>query len=104
LITKVHDGFAKPAFGSLDIIGNLWQVMKLERRAVFVDQTHEVNTMKKEAVFSEKEFVLREIKSLFDQVNVFGSHACWLFKKRLYAKLPTGFRFCASILCKNTAF
>ena len=75
LITKVHDGFSKPAFSALNIIGDLRQVMKLERCAVFVNQTHEVDAVKEQAFFAQEEFILRKIKSLFDQVYVFCSHA-----------------------------
>jgi hypothetical protein len=41
--------------------------------------------VKEQALFAQEEFILRKIKSLFDQVYVFCSHA-WKFKNGLYAK------------------
>jgi hypothetical protein len=99
LITEVHDGFPKPAFCTLDIVGDLRQVVKLERGAVFVDQAHKVNTVKKQAVFAQEKFILREIKSLLDQVYVFCSHASDS-KKCLYGTDLRKFRFEANICAK----
>jgi hypothetical protein len=68
-----------------------------------VNQTHEVNTVKEQAVFAQEEFVLREIKSLFDQVYVFCSHAS-NSKKGLYVKGLRKFRFEAKICAKIVQF
>jgi hypothetical protein len=56
--------------------------VKLKGGAVFVNQAHEVDAVKEQAVFAQEEFILREIKSLFDQVYVFCSHAS--NSKRVY--------------------
>ena len=73
------------AFGALYIVGDLRQVMKLQRCAVFVNQTHEVDAVKEQAFFAQEEFILRKIKSLFDQVYILCSHA-WKFKNSFYVK------------------
>jgi hypothetical protein len=68
-----------------------------------VNQAHEVDAVKEQAVFAQKEFILRKIKSLFDQVNVFCSHAA-VSKKGLYVKGLRKFRFEAKICAKILQF
>jgi hypothetical protein len=103
LITEVHDGFSKPAFGTLNVVRDLRQVMELEWGAVFVNQAHEVNAVKKQAVFAQEKFILRKIKSLLDKVYVFCSHASDS-KKCLYGRDLRKFRFEAKICAKILQF
>jgi len=68
---------------------------------MFVNEAHEVDTMKEQALLAQEEFILRKIKRLLNKVDVFCSHA---FKSKLVYTLKACRSFaywpkiCAKIL------
>jgi hypothetical protein len=68
---------------------------------MFVNEAHEVDAMKEQALLAQEEFILRKIKGLLNKVDVFCSHAsnskkvCTERACRCFASRP---KFCAKIL------
>ena len=88
----------KHPFGFLYLLTDLWQVTYFERRAILLHQIHCTDVMEIQLVVYHLKLFLREIKSLFYQVDVFVLHVfvCWLLVSGFWL-LVSGFWFLVAV-------
>jgi len=63
-------GIVKKCLGILDILGDLRQVAKLQRRSVSINDLHQVYPVKMKFVLLYGEFFRWKIEGLLDKINV----------------------------------
>jgi hypothetical protein len=73
-VLVLFHGIPEPVLGAFDVVGNGRKVSEFQRRAVLLHEFHQVNFMKFKIVLIEREFFLREIIRLVDEVEIFGIH------------------------------
>ena len=74
LVVRFGHGHLEQALGALDLGGDLRQIRQLQRRAVTIDDFHQIDVVEHQIPVDDHEFILREVERLFDQVDVLVLH------------------------------
>ena len=74
LIIGLGHSHLEQALCPLDLRGNLGKITDFQRRAILLDNLHEVNVVEHQVSVHYHEFILREIEGLINQVDVFVFH------------------------------
>ncbi len=105
LIIDLSHGHIEESLGALNLRRDLWKVGNFERCAILLDHIHQGHIVEIEFVILDGKFVLRELKSLLNEVDVLILHLLEL-EINIKSGLATLPNFCQSrraTLHKNDA-
>ena len=69
-----RNGHVKQALGFLNLLADARQVRNFQRRSILLDDVHKRNAIEVQLVVEHTKLILRKIKRLLDEVDVFALH------------------------------